>query len=99
MFPGIPEDLYTSKYPLIISNIPTDIGPVHLEIGASKNQHQIEVRLESLPEEIEFRFPAIIPISIVKVHGAGIAGRSDDKNFPYVRVIPISESIVLTFRK
>ncbi len=99
VFPGIPEEWYTSKYPLIVSHIPTGIGPVHLEIGASKNQHQIEVRLESLPEEIEFRLPSNIPISIVKVHGGGVAGRSDDKNFPYVRVVPLSESIVLTFRK
>jgi len=99
VFPGIPEEWYTSKYPLIVSNIPTCIGPVYLEIGASKNQHQIEVRLESLPEEIEFRLPSTIPISIVKVYGGGVAGRSDDKNFPYVRVVPLSESIVLTFRK
>jgi hypothetical protein len=55
--------------------------------------------LESLPEEIEFRLPSTIPISIVKVYGGGVAGRSDDKNFPYVRVVPLSESIVLTFRK
>ena len=99
VFPGIPEGWYTSKYPLIVSHIPTSLGPVHLEIGASKNQHQIEVRLESLPEEIEFRLPSTIPISIVKVYGGGVAGRSDDKNFPYVRVVPLSESIVLTFRK
>jgi len=99
VFPGIPEEWYTSKYPLIVSNIPTGIGTVYLEIGASKNQHQIEVRLESLPEEIEFRLPSTIPISIVKVYGGGVAGRSDDKNFPYVRVVPLSESIVLTFRK
>jgi len=99
VFSGIPEEWYTSKYPLIISRIPTSIGPVHLEIGASKNQHQIEVKLESLPEEIEFRLPSTIPISIVKVYGGGVSGRSDDKNFPYVRVVPLSESVVLTFRK
>ena len=99
VFSGIPEEWYTSKYPLIVSNIPTGIGSVDLEIGASKNQHQIEVRLESLPKEIEFRLPSTIPISIVKVYGGGVAGRSDDKNFPYVRVVPLSESIVLTFRK
>ncbi|NOR38260.1 MAG: hypothetical protein GQ580_01565 [Candidatus Thorarchaeota archaeon] len=99
VFPGIPEGWYTSKYPLIVSRIPTSIGPVHLEIGASKNQHQIEVKLESLPEEIEFRLPSAIPISIVKVYGGGVAERSDDKNFPYVKVVPLSESIVLTFRK
>jgi tetratricopeptide (TPR) repeat protein len=99
VFPGVPEEWYTSKYPLIVSNIPTSIGPVYLEIGASKNQHQIEVRLESLPEEIEFRLPSTIPISIVKVYGGGVAERSNNKNFPYVRVVPLSESIVLTFRK
>ena len=99
VFPGIPEEWYTSKYPLIVSNIPTSFGSVYLEIGASKNQHQIEVRLESLPEEIEFRLPSTIPISIVKVYSGGVAGRSDDKSFPFVRVIPLSESVVLTFRK
>jgi hypothetical protein len=99
VFPGIPDVWYTSKYPLIVSRIPTSIGPVHLEIGASKNQHQIEVKLESLPEEIEFRLPSTIPISIVKVYGGGVAERSNDKNFPYVKVVPLSESIVLTFRK
>jgi hypothetical protein len=99
VFPGIPDGWYTSKYPLIVSRIPTSIGPVHLEIGASKNQHQIEVKLESLPEEIEFRLPSTIPISIVKVYGGGVAERSNDKNFPYVKVVPLSESIVLTFRK
>jgi tetratricopeptide (TPR) repeat protein len=99
VFPGIPEGWYTSKYPLIVSRIPTSIGPVHLEIGASKNQHQIEVKLESLPEEIEFRLPSTIPILIVKIYGGGVAERSDDKNFPYVKVVPLSESIVLTFRK
>ncbi|TFG28507.1 hypothetical protein EU527_17260 [Candidatus Thorarchaeota archaeon] len=96
---GIPDEWFTAKRPLIIDALLTSLGPVHVEIGSSANQHQIEVNLEELPDEFEFYVPSSIPLPMMKAYGASIVERASKVASPYLRVVPHSNDIVLTFHK
>jgi hypothetical protein len=96
---GIPEEWYSSTTPIMVSAIQTKYGKIGIEIGTSTNQHQIEVNMTSLPQEIEVHIPHSFSMPMVKVFGAGIANRNGKAASPYIRVVPLSESVVLTAHK
>lgn len=98
VFPGIPEQWFTSTSPLMAEGIPTQGGLVNLQTGVSSNQHQIEIELETLPEEIEVFLPSHIPLNMVKVYGGSIVGRYEEP-IKRIRLVPLSERVALTFHR
>ncbi len=98
IFSGIPEDWFTSEKPLNVSNIPTKLGMVSLSTGVSANQHQIEIEMENLPDEIEVYLPAHVPLHMVKVFGATVIARLETPN-NRLRMIPLNEQIAITFHR
>jgi hypothetical protein len=99
VLPGVPLEWFTSKRQLIISSLPTRLGDTHVEIGSSSNQHQIEIGLVSLPDEIEVHVPSSVPISMMKAYGATIVDRVSKTTSPHLKLIPLFEEVVLTFYK
>ncbi|MHA2211719.1 MAG: hypothetical protein ACW992_01005, partial [Candidatus Thorarchaeota archaeon] len=99
LLPGIPEDWYTSSSGLTIKRIPTNFGRVDFEMGSSANQHQVEISMEHLPEEIDLHVPMSFSIPLVKVFGAGIVGRFPREDSPYVKVVPLNDRVVFTFHR
>jgi hypothetical protein len=99
ILPGIPDEWYTISTPLTIKDLHLESGVVQIEVGISANQHQIDVRTEYLPQEIEVHVPATRAMPMVKVYGGGIAGRFEDEVSPHIRIVPLSDNIVLTFHK
>ena len=99
LFSGIPDDWFTSKRPLVVDDLLTGLGPVHLEIGTSANQHQLEIDLDVLPEELEFHVPPNVPLPMVKAYGSSIVERISKASSPLLRVVPHSNEIVLTFHR
>jgi hypothetical protein len=97
--PGIPESWYSSKRSLIVSGIPTKFGRAHIELGMSANQHQIETRIEDLPEEIEIHVPDSVPLRMVKSYGGSIVDRAVKARSPHLRLVPLSNEVVLTYHK
>jgi hypothetical protein len=63
------------------------------------NQRQIEVRMQSLPREIDAYLPTARTVSMAKVYGGGLAGRFASSSSPHVRVVPLSEDVVLAFSR
>lgn len=96
---GVPGDWFTAKKPLVVENLPSKYGPIHIEIGSSANQHQIEVSFAELPEELEFHVPPTVPLPMVKAYGASIVERSSKVSSPFLRVVPHTNEVVLTFHK
>jgi hypothetical protein len=96
---GIPDEWFTSTFPMILDDIPTKFGPIHVEIGASANQYQIEIGMDHLPRELEIHVPKRLSLPMVKVYGAAVADRSSKPPSPYLRIVPLSERVVLTFHK
>ncbi|MGV9170484.1 MAG: hypothetical protein ACOC38_11160 [Promethearchaeia archaeon] len=99
VFPSIAEDWYASEETILVSEIPSSYGRVSLEVGTSTNQLQLEIALRHLPEEIFIFIPRSFSISMAKSFGGTIIERIDDDSNPYLRVVPLSDSIVLTFPK
>jgi len=99
VLPGVPEEWFTAKRPLIVDGLPLPSGPVHLEIGMSANQIQIEVGMQEFPDEIEFCVPPSVPMSMIKAYGGSIIERASKASSPYLRVIPLSDDIVLTYHR
>ncbi len=97
--PGIPESWYSSKRSLIVNGIPTKFGRAHIELGMSANQHQIETRIEHLPEEIEIHVPDSVPLRMVKSYGGSIVDRAVKARSPHLRLVPLSNEVVLTYHK
>jgi len=96
---GIPDEWFTATVPLSVSRIHTTSGRVSVDVGTSANQHQIEVRMEYLPQELEIHVPTSRALPMVKVYGAGVAGRFQDEVSPRIRVVPLSDDVVVTFHK
>ncbi len=96
---GIPESWYKSKRPLVVKGIPTKFGRARIEIGMSANQHQIETEIEDLPEEVEIHVPESVPLRMVKAYGGSIVERADKVRSPHLRLVPLSNEVVLTFHK
>jgi hypothetical protein len=97
--PGVPEEWYTSKRPLIIDGLPLTRGDVHIEIGASANQHQIEIAMDDFPEEIQIHVPPSVPMSMVKAYGGSIVERASKVTSPFLKIVPLSDQVVLTYHK
>ncbi len=99
ILPGVPDEWYTSSTPLVVKDLNLESGMVQIEVGISANQHQIDVRTEYLPQEIEVHVPSSRAMSMVKVYGGGVAGRFENKISPHIRIVPLSDNVVLTFHK
>lgn len=99
VFPSITDQWYASREPMLVSEIPSAYGRVTLEVGTSTNQHQLEVALRHLPEELLVFVPHRFSISMAKSFGGTIIDRVDHESNPYLRVIPLTESVVVTFPK
>jgi hypothetical protein len=97
--PGVPEQWYSSKRPLLVQGLPTKFGRARIEIGMSSNQHQIETGIEYLPEEIEIHVPESVPLRMVKAYGASIVDRAAKSPSPHLRLVPLSNEVVLTYHK
>jgi hypothetical protein len=65
----------------------------------SANQHQIETRIEHLPEEIEIHVPDSVPLRMVKSYGGSIVDRAVKARSPHLRLVPLSNEVVLTYHK
>ncbi len=96
---GVPEAWFTTKKPLIVDSLPTLSGNSHIELGSSANQHQIEIGLVELPEELEVHIPSSVPMSMVKAHGSSIVERASKAASPFLKLVPLSEDTVLTYHK
>ena len=99
ILPGTPQEWYTSNNPLVLRNVPTTRGMIQIEMGASANQRQIELRSEFLPREIEAYLPTSRAVSMVKLYGGALVGRFASSVSPHVRAVPLSEDIVLAFHR
>jgi len=96
---GIPSEWFSAKKPLLIGGLPTRFGKAHIDIGMSANQHQIETGMEILPDEIEIHLPDSVPIRMVKAYGGSIVDRAENDSSPYIRLIPLSNDVVLTYHR
>lgn len=96
---GIPSEWFTAKKPLTINGLPTRFGKAHIDIGMSANQHQIETGMEILPDEIEIHLPNSTPIRMVKAYGGSIVDRAEKDRSPHLRLIPLSNDVVLTYHR
>jgi hypothetical protein len=96
---GIPSEWFTAKRSLVVDSLSTRNGPAHIEVGTSSNQHQIEIRRVQLPDEYDVHLPASVPISMVKAYGASIVSRKSKVASPFLKLVPLSEEMVLTFHK
>ena len=99
VLPAIPQDWYTSNNVLVLRNTLTLKGAVQIELGASTNQRQVEIRMQSLPREIDAYLPTTRTVSMAKIYGGGLAGRFASSSSPHIRVVPLSEDVVLTFHR
>ncbi|TFF95144.1 hypothetical protein EU546_03825 [Candidatus Thorarchaeota archaeon] len=96
---GVPDGWYTSLTPLTVKDLNLESGSAQVEVGISANQHQIDVRTEYLPQELEVHVPVSRAMPMVKVYGGGVAGRFEDEISPHIRIVPLSDNVVLTFHK
>ncbi len=99
LFSGIPDDWFTSKRPLVVEDLPTDYGLARIEVGSSANQYQLEIDIDDLPDELEFHVPPSVPLPMVKAYGSSIVERVSKIKSPFLRVVPHSDEVVLTFHK
>ncbi len=98
VFAGIPEAWFTSESPLSVRGIPTGQGLISIDTGVSANQHQIEISLDALPEELEVYLPFHVPLHMVKVFGGSVIERLETPS-NRIRLIPLSGQIAITFHR
>ncbi|MHA2080175.1 MAG: hypothetical protein ACW99H_03410 [Candidatus Thorarchaeota archaeon] len=96
---GIPSEWYTSKKPLTIKGLHTRFGKTRIDIGLTANQHQIETGMEILPDEIEIHVPESVPIRMVKAYGGSIVDRAVKDRSPHLKLVPLSNDVVLTYHR
>ena len=96
---GIPSDWYTSTKPLSIKGLHTRFGKTRIDIGLSANQHQIETGMEILPDEIEVHVPDGVPLRMVKAYGGSIVDRAVKDRSPHLKLVPLSNAVVLTYHR
>jgi hypothetical protein len=99
VLPAIPDEWFTATTPLVIKNLPMTSGLIDVELGTSKNQHQIEVKMNTLPNEIEIHVPTYFSLPMVKLFGGGIVSRVKEDGLAYIRAVPMSNTVVATFHK
>jgi hypothetical protein len=96
---GIPSEWYTEKRPLIVKGLYTRFGKTSIEIGMSANQHQIETGMETLPDEIEIHVPNSVPLRMAKIYGGSIIDRAVKDSSPHLKLVPLSDVVVLTYHR
>ena len=96
---GIPSDWYDAKKPLTVKGLHTKFGKTNIDIGLSANQHQIETGMEILPDEIEIHVPETVPIRMVKAYGGSIIDRAVKDHSPHLKLVPLSNDVVLTYHR
>ncbi len=99
ILPAIPDSWYTSTTPLTLEGLPTVFGLIDVEVGASPNQHQIELRMKDLPEEILIHVSTLFSLPMMKAFGGGIVERFKDSESPFIRVVPLSNTVVITIHR
>ncbi|NHI82817.1 MAG: hypothetical protein EAX81_00750 [Candidatus Thorarchaeota archaeon] len=99
VLPAIPDEWYTSPTPLLVDRIPLSLGEVDIEVGASTNQHQIEIRMTQLPNELEIHVPTYFSLPMMKVFGGGIVNRVKEVGIAYIRALPMSNTVIATFHR
>jgi hypothetical protein len=95
--PGVPEEWFTAKRPLVADKLPLMRGLAHIEIGISANQYQIEVGMDEFPESIEIHVPPSVPMSMIKLYGGSIIERAPKALSPLLKLIPLSDIVVITY--
>ncbi len=96
---AVPEEWFTSGKEMRVWNLRTARGNVELFIGPSANQHQIEVRAENLPEEIMVYVPYERQMNTFRAYGGSIVARVESPISPYLKIIPLSSTIVVTYHR
>jgi hypothetical protein len=96
---GVPSEWFTAKKPLTIKGLHTKFGKTSIDIGLSANQHQIETGMEILPHEIEIHVPESVPLRMVKAYGGSIVERAVKDRSPHIKLVPLSNGVVLTYHR
>lgn len=96
---AIPDEWFTATTPLIIKNLPVTTGLIDVEVGTSTNQHQIEIKMTALPNEIEIHVPTYFSLPMVKLFGGGIVSRVGEDGIAFIRAVPMSTTVVATFHR
>ncbi|MFX0108848.1 MAG: hypothetical protein ACFE7R_11225, partial [Candidatus Hodarchaeota archaeon] len=99
VLPAIPNDWFASSTQMTADNLPTIYGPLGIEIGQSANQHQIEVHMTELPQELSIYVPTSFALPMMKIFGGGIVGRIKDPVAPFIKVLPLSPNIIATIHR
>ncbi len=98
VFQGIPEDWLTTEKPLRVEGLRTSLSTIGLEIGASANQYQVELIMDSLPEEIEIYIPSHFPLHMIKVFGGATVAKNSEPH-PHLRIVPLANIVVLAYHR
>ncbi len=96
---GFPDDWFVSPKDVAMTKIPTTLGKIDILMGTSANQHQIEFQLTDLPQEIEIHVTSYRGIMEYKVYGGSLVERVESPISPYLRVVPLSDNVVVTYHK
>ena len=96
---GVPSEWFTAKKPLTVKGLHTKFGKTSIDIGLSANQHQIETGMEILPDEIEIHVPESVPLRMVKAYGGSIIDRAVKDRSPHIKLVPLSNDVVLTYHR
>ncbi|MHA1770150.1 MAG: hypothetical protein ACTSYL_11365 [Candidatus Thorarchaeota archaeon] len=96
---GIPEDWFVSSKELSATGIPTAVGKLDITLGTSANQYQIDIQMEDLPQELQIHVTSYRAINAYKVYGGSIIERIESPISPYLRVIPLSDNVIVTYHK
>jgi len=99
VLPAIPDEWFTSSVPLQVSGLPLSTGVIDVEVGTSRNQHQIEVKMSNLPNELEIHVPTYFSLPMIKLFGGGIINRVKEEGIAYIRAVPMSTNVVATFHR
>ncbi|MGQ4870757.1 MAG: hypothetical protein ACP6IT_02840 [Candidatus Thorarchaeota archaeon] len=97
--PAVPDEWFVAKRDLLLSRAPTRFGPVSVEMGLSANQHQIEIKMSRLPAELEIHVPSFRGLKTFKVYGGSVVERVKDGVSPKLRVVPLSDNVVVTYHR
>ncbi|MBD3404719.1 MAG: hypothetical protein GF411_01130 [Candidatus Lokiarchaeota archaeon] len=100
ILPGVPDSWHESTASMSMGHIPTTVGEVQVEMGVSSNQNQIEIIMKDhLPDELVVYFPTYYTLHMIKIFGGASIERASDESCAFVRLVPLSNNIVLTYRR
>ncbi|TXT54352.1 MAG: hypothetical protein BAJATHORv1_70052 [Candidatus Thorarchaeota archaeon] len=100
ILPGAPDSWHESTSPMIMSRIQTASGEIQVEMGVSSNQNQIEILMkEHLPKELVVYVPTYYNLHMIKVFGGAPLERAGDESCAFVRLVPLSNNVVITYRR